>query len=108
MADVDREAWGSISRVAPGKPELVAETLELVVRDGPIRARDTGAIRPPPRPGHMWNWHEGKVALEHLFFTGRIGAARRVNFELLYDTIERVLPAEIRDRPTPRPDDAQR
>ncbi|MFZ0039741.1 MAG: crosslink repair DNA glycosylase YcaQ family protein, partial [Solirubrobacteraceae bacterium] len=40
MADVDREAWGSISRIAREQPELVAETLELVARDGPIRARD--------------------------------------------------------------------
>jgi uncharacterized protein len=108
MADVDREAWGSISRIARNQPELVAETLELVAEQGPIRARDTGAVRPPPRPGHMWNWHEGKVALEHLFFTGRVGATRRINFERLYDTIERVLPPEILGRPTPRPADAQR
>jgi hypothetical protein len=108
MADVDREAWGSISRIARNQPELVAETLELVAEQGPIRARDTGAVRPPPRPGHMWNWHEGKVALEHLFFTGRVGAARRVNFERLYDTIERVIPDAIRAVPTPDPQDAQR
>jgi uncharacterized protein len=56
----------------------------------------------------MWNWHEGKVALEHLFFTGRVGAARRVNFERLYDTLDRVVPAAIRERPTPDPADAQR
>jgi uncharacterized protein YcaQ len=108
MADVDREAWGSISRIAHEQPELVAETLELVAQSGPIRARDTGAVRPPPRPGHMWNWHEGKVALEHLFFTGQVAAARRINFERLYDLTERVIPAEIRDRPTPPAADAQR
>jgi uncharacterized protein len=108
MADVDREAWGSISRVAREQPGLVADTLELVAREGPVRARDTGAVRGPPRPGHMWNWHEGKVALEHLFFTGRIGAARRINFERRYDTIERILPPEILDRPTPSVPDAQR
>jgi uncharacterized protein len=108
MADVDRQAWGSIARVAHEQPDLVAETLELVAAQGPIRARDTGAVRPPPRAGHMWNWHEGKVALEHLFFTGRVGATRRVNFERLYDTIDRVLPAEIRERPTPSVPDAQR
>jgi uncharacterized protein len=108
MADVDREAWGSISRVAREQPDLVAETLELVAERGPIRARDTGAVRPPPTEGHMWNWHEGKVALEHLFFTGKLAAARRVNFERLYDTIERVLPAEIRAQPTPSAADAQR
>jgi uncharacterized protein len=108
MADVDREAWGSISRIARNQPELVAETLELVAERGPIRARDTGAVRPPPQPGQMWNWHEGKVALEHLFFTGQIAAARRVNFERLYDTIDRVLPAAILEQPTPSPEDAQR
>jgi hypothetical protein len=108
MADVDREAWGSISRVAREQPDLVAETLRLVIEQGPIRARDTGAVRPPPRAGHMWNWHEGKVALEHLFYTGQVAAAGRVNFERLYDTIDRVLPAEVRDRPTPSVSEAQR
>lgn len=108
MASVEREAWGSIARVARDQPDRVADTLALVARQGPIRARDTGAVRPPPTDGRMWNWHEGKVALEYLFFTGQVGAARRVNFERLYDTIERVLPAEIRDRPTPRVSDAQR
>ena len=108
MANVDGEAWGSISRIARERPELVAETLELVQRQGPIRARDTGAVRPTPQPGHMWNWHEGKVALEHLFFTGQVAAARRVNFERLYDTTDRVIPAEILGRPTPTPADAQR
>jgi len=108
MADVDREAWGSIARIAREQPELVAQTLRLVAERGPIRARDTGAVRPPPRAGHMWNWHEGKVALEHLFFTGRLGAARRVNFERVYDTIERVVPAEIREQPTPSAPAAQR
>jgi hypothetical protein len=108
MADVDTEAWGSISRVAREQPGAVAETLALVAEQGPIRARDTGAVRPPPRPGHMWNWHQGKVALEHLFFTGQVAAARRVNFERLYDTAERVIPAEIRARPTPTRGEAQR
>lgn len=108
MADVDRQAWGSIARIAHDEPELVAETLELVAQRGPVRARDTGAVRPPPTVGRMWNWHEGKVALEHLFFTGQIAAASRVNFERLYDTVDRVLPAEIRDRPTPTESDAQR
>jgi uncharacterized protein len=108
MADVDQQAWGSIARIARDQPELVAETLQLVAGQGPVRARDTGAVRPPPRAGHMWNWHEGKVALEYLFFTGQVTAARRVNFERLYDTPENVLPAEIRDRPTPNPADAQR
>jgi uncharacterized protein len=108
MADVDREAWGSISRVAREHPDLVAETLALVAEQGPVRARDTGAVRPPPQTGRMWNWHEGKVALEHLFFTGQVAAARRINFERRYDLAERVIPAEIRERPTPDRAEAQR
>ncbi|MGZ4247409.1 MAG: winged helix-turn-helix domain-containing protein [Solirubrobacteraceae bacterium] len=108
MADVDGEAWGSISRVIRERPELVAETLELVIERGPVRARDTGAVRPPPVDGRLWNWHEGQVAHEHLFFTGQVGAARRVNFERLYDTIDRVLPAEVLSRPTLGEADAQR
>ncbi len=108
MADVQREAWGSIARVIRDRPELVAETLELVAAQGPIRARDTGAVRTPAAPGEMWNWHEGKVALEYLFFTGQVAAARRVNFERLYDTIDRVLPREVHRAPTPEAADAQR
>ncbi len=108
MADVQREAWGSIARVVREQPDLVAQTLELVAENGPIRARDTGAVRAPPRPGHMWNWHQGKVALEYLFFTGQVAATARVNFERLYDTIDRVLPADLMERPTPPAEDAQR
>ncbi|MGO9883888.1 MAG: winged helix-turn-helix domain-containing protein [Solirubrobacteraceae bacterium] len=108
MADVQREAWGSIARVVREQPDLVAQTLELVAENGPIRARDTGAVRAPPRPGHMWNWHQGKVALEYLFFTGQVAATARVNFERLYDTIDRVLPSDVLERPTPAAEDAQR
>jgi uncharacterized protein len=108
MDGVDAEAWGSIRRVIHERPELVADTLALVTEQGPIRASATGIPRPDPRPGHMWNWHDGKVALEYLFYTGQVTAAGRVNFERLYDLPERVLPAEVRDAPTPEPAEAQR
>ena len=108
MAGVDAEAWGSIRRVVRERPELVQDTLRLVAEQGPIRASATGIPRPEPRPGHMWNWHDGKVALEYLFFTGQVAAAGRVNFERLYDLPERVLPAEVAGAPTPDPREAQR
>jgi uncharacterized protein YcaQ len=108
MADVEREAWRSIARVAREQPDLVNETLAFVTERGPIRARDTGGVRPPPRAGHMWNWHAEKVALEYLFFTGRVAAARRVNFERHYDISERVLPADVRDQASPEASEAQR
>ena len=108
MASVQSEAWGSIRRIIRDEPDVVADALALVRAEGPIRARDTGAVRPPPVDGRMWNWHEGKRALEYLFYTGEITAARRVNFERLYDTTERVLPPAVHGAPTPEPADAQR
>jgi uncharacterized protein YcaQ len=107
MAEQDGH-WGSMRRIARDHPELVAETLALVAGAGPIRAGETGFERPDPRPGHMWNWHDGKVALEHLFYTGQVMAARRVNFERLYDLPERVLPESARNASTPSREDAQR
>lgn len=108
MARANDDAWGSMVRIARDFPQLVHDVFDLVSRKGPIRAGDTGIPRPDPRPGHMWNWHDGKVALEYLFWSGRITAARRVNFERHYDLPERVLPAEIIAAPTPPVEQAQR
>ena len=74
-------------------------------------------MRPPADPeavavltgsAQMWNWHPGKVALEYLFFSGKVAAARRVNFERHYDLTERVVPQAVAATPTPAADDAQR
>jgi hypothetical protein len=100
--------WGSMERIARERPRLVADTLELVRERGPVRAGDTDFVRPDSRPGHMWNWHDGKIALEHLFSRGEITAARRINFERLYDLSERVLPPAVLQAPTPAREDAQR
>jgi uncharacterized protein YcaQ len=101
-------AWNSMQTIVDKRPGLVEQTLALVTNDGPIRSRHTGVERKAPTPGEMWNWHDGKIALEHLFFTGAVGASRRINFERHYDLIERILPAEIHGTPTPSPEDAQR
>jgi uncharacterized protein YcaQ len=102
------EPWQSIRRIAEDNPGLVDDVLALVTEQGPITAGDTGIPRPAPRPGHMWNWHDGKVALEYLFYEGRVTTAKRVNFERYYDLTERVLPAELLARPTPSEAEAKR
>jgi uncharacterized protein len=57
----------------------------------------------------MWNWHDGKIALEWLFFTGEITATHRTTaFEKVYDVTERVLPADVLRAPTPEPADTVR
>jgi uncharacterized protein YcaQ len=108
MARVESDPWPAIRRIAKDQPNLLTDVLELIEQNGPIRASETGIPRPAPRPGHMWNWHDGKIALEYLFFAGRVTAARRINFERLYDLTENVLPAEVLATPTPSVEDASR
>jgi uncharacterized protein YcaQ len=108
MARAEDFSWGSMVRIARDEPALVHDTLALVCEQGPIRASATGIPRPARTAGDMWNWHDGKRALEHLFFAGHVTAAERVNFERLYDVPERVLPAEILAAPAPAEADAQR
>jgi uncharacterized protein len=89
------------------RPTLVDEVRELVAAKGPIGAGETGEAR-PNRPGQMWNWSDGKVALEYLFVTGEVATAGRPHFERRYDLTERVIPPEVLALPTPPEADAQR
>jgi uncharacterized protein YcaQ len=102
------DAWGGMRRVARDNPDLLDKVAALVAEQGPLRANELGIQRPRRTPGQMWNWHDGKIALEFLFWSGRVTAARRVNFERLYDVPERVLPVEVLATPTPSVEDAQR
>ncbi|HEY8301349.1 MAG TPA: winged helix-turn-helix domain-containing protein [Jatrophihabitans sp.] len=108
MARAAESAWPGVRRIAHEKPHLLEDILATIEADGPIRSSQTGIAPIAPRPGHMWNWHDGKIALEYLFYAGRVTAARRVNFERYYDLPERVLPDEILAAPTPDPADAFR
>jgi uncharacterized protein len=108
MERAHADAWGRMRRIARDNPKLLDDVIALITEQGPIRAGETGIQRPARRPGEMWNWHDGKVALEYLFWSGQVTAARRVNFERLYDLPERVLPAEVMAVPTPTLEEAQR
>jgi uncharacterized protein YcaQ len=108
MAAAEEHAWGNMVRLQRERPGYVAEVLDRVRVAGPLKASDL--VEPKPdRPGTMWNWHAGKVALEWLFFTGAITATHRTtSFEKVYDLTERVLPAAVLQIPTPHPADAVR
>jgi uncharacterized protein YcaQ len=109
MARARTDAWGGMVRLVDEKPGLLADVLAQVEVHGPIRSAD---VRPgdEPRPAKkdMWDRHDGKVALEYLFWAGQVTASRRVNFERRYDLPERVLPPAVFGAPTPSDDDAQR
>jgi uncharacterized protein YcaQ len=108
MADAEQHAWGNMVRLQREQPGYIAEVLDRVRADGPLKASELAEPK-PDRPGTMWNWHAGKVALEWLFFTGALTARTRTSgFERVYDLTERVLPQVIVDAPTPDPADAVR
>jgi uncharacterized protein YcaQ len=108
MAAAEQHAWGNMVRLQRERPGFVAEVLERVRADGPLKAGDLLEGR-RERSGEMWDWHAGKVALEWLFFTGEVTATHRTtSFEKVYDLTERVLPAAVLQTPTPDPADAVR
>ncbi|HXD53959.1 MAG TPA: crosslink repair DNA glycosylase YcaQ family protein [Solirubrobacteraceae bacterium] len=106
MARADVEAWDSV-RKAGEHEELLAEVLALVRERGPLRSSETGHTRTSIQRG-MWGRHDGKAALEYLFYRGSVSTAHRRNFERIYDLTERILPAAVLALPTPAPEEAQR
>lgn len=113
MARAQREAWGTIRRVAEEHPDLITAVHAEVGRSGPATSREIEAAlehdRPRAKDHWGWNWSRVKRALEYLFFCGRVTADSRTRqFERRYDLPERVLPAEVREAPDPEPDEARR
>ena len=108
MDDARNQAWGSMVRLHQERPGFIEQVLRHVRDEGPITA---AVLRPDTtrQPGTMWNWHEGKVALEWLFFTGELSAVRRTQaFERVYDLTERVLPHAVLGSPSMDQDEAMR
>jgi uncharacterized protein YcaQ len=108
MARARDEVWSEVAALARRRPGLLEEVRRLVAEEGPVVGGTVEVERPAKRPGAMWNWHDGKVALEWLFAAGEVTCATRVNFERSYDLAERVVPAEVLALPTPAEDEAHR
>ncbi|PJI95209.1 winged helix-turn-helix domain-containing protein [Luteimicrobium subarcticum] len=95
-----QQAWGSIRSVATTHPQVVEDVRAMVAELGPITASQVQEQIDHPRAERVewgWNWSVAKRALELLFFTGEVMAARRnAAFERCYDLAERVLPPDVR------------
>ena len=110
-AEALEEGWGGPLRVMRDRPEFVAHVLQRVHDEGPVSA---GALHvaishEQSRPGGpWWDWSATKVALEYLFWSGRVTTSTRRSFERVYDVTERVIPAAILALPTPGRVEAQR
>jgi uncharacterized protein YcaQ len=99
--------WRHVRALEERRPGFVDEVYARVEADGPVASGDL-AQRQGPK-GSWWDWDDGKIALEYLFFSGRLSAWRRANdFARLYDVTERVIPAEILARPVPDEPDARK
>ena len=86
--------WPSMDRWMVENQGAIDEVLKEVTERGPLRPGDLESHSSGSR-GPWWDWSEAKLALEALFFTGRLTVAKRVNFVRHYDLPERVLPPEI-------------
>jgi uncharacterized protein YcaQ len=69
------EGWGRTVRIAREHPAFVADVLRRVQELGPVGAGDLR--EGPRRTGTWWDWDAAKVALEHLFWSGRVSTAGR-------------------------------
>jgi hypothetical protein len=99
--------WSGIAKFARERRDYIAAVLARVAAEGPLAASefDEGG----PRRGTWWDRHDGKYALEYLFWAGKVTTTRRSNsFERSYDLPERVLPRQVLAVPTPSEAEAQR
>jgi uncharacterized protein YcaQ len=109
MAAAHQDAWGGMRRIAKEQPELVRWVLDEVRERGPLTAAEIEHDAPRHTDHWGWNWSVVKRALEWLFWSGEVVAARRNgSFARVYDVPERVLPAAVLNTPTPEPAEAYR
>ena len=69
---------------------------QRIEKDGVLRARDLE--KPKGQKLEMWQWHDGKAAMEFMWRTGQLAVPRREGFQKVYDLSERVIPQEHFER----------
>jgi uncharacterized protein len=96
LAGDDPTVWGGIRNLHIHKKELVDQVYSEIEARGPVAASQLSMKGGKKRDGWGWHWDDAKVAVENLFWTGRIVAAGRTSsFEREYDIPDRVLPAHV-------------
>ncbi|NII10479.1 crosslink repair DNA glycosylase YcaQ family protein [Oleiagrimonas sp. C23AA] len=83
-------AFRRAARMQREHGQAMAQVLEKVREDGPLRSADFE--RSTPRSGEgWWDWKPEKRFLEAWFALGQLMVARRERFQRVYDLSERVL-----------------
>lgn len=101
-----RTGYGGLHRFRTEKAAFIDSVLEEIARRGPLSTAEL-EIEHRKGEGGWWGWSDGKRALEWLFWAGLITTRTRRSFERVYDLSDRVLPAAVRDAPTPTREEAQ-
>lgn len=83
--------WNSAAEWVEEHPDLVAQVMERIRREGGLRTADFKSGKRPE--GAWWYWKDEKIALECMFLEGELMVARRQAFQRVYDLRSRVYPA---------------
>ena len=70
---------------------IMEPTLQRIREEGPLATKDFVSEETDHR-GTWWDWRPVKMALELLFWQGKLMVAERRKFQKIYDLPERVLP----------------
>lgn len=99
--------WRYFQKFLEKNPKYLDLILEEVRERGPLQTKDLED--PGSKRGNdtMWNWSDGKMALEWHFVKGNVSTAARPNFVRIYDITERVIAAPHLAAPTPPQDEAK-
>ncbi|EFM19593.1 MULTISPECIES: winged helix-turn-helix domain-containing protein [Pantoea] len=90
MLSPERLGWKYNAQWVADHQQAIAELLQQIRENGPVRAADfTHADN--PKSG-WWAWKPHKRHLENLFSAGELMVAERRNFQRVYDLRSRVMP----------------
>lgn len=74
--------------------QVMESCLKRIQQEGALGSKDFESEESQPG-GTWWDWRPVKMALELLFWQGKLMVAERKNFQKVFDLPERVLPARV-------------
>jgi uncharacterized protein YcaQ len=89
--------------MTPAELNLMNRILDRISREGPLMAKDFEDIREKKSSG-WWDWRPSKVAIEQLYWGGRLGTTRTPEFHKVYDLADNLVPRNI-DKAMPTPEE---
>ena len=99
------ETWGGLVKLANKEGDYIASVLQEVADRGPLKTNELSD--PRPREGEWWGSRSlGTLALDYLFRIGAVGIRRVGNFEKEFDLLERIVPSDVVNQPTPSQEDS--